>query len=39
MKKPRDLAMAAAALAAVVVALAIGFHELGPRANQRHPSR
>ncbi len=35
MKKPRDLAMAAAALAAVVVALAIGFHELGPRANQR----
>jgi hypothetical protein len=35
MKKPRDLAMAAAALAAVVAALAIGFHQLGPRANQR----
>ncbi len=35
MMKHKDLPMAAAALAAVLVVLALGFHYLGPRVSQR----
>lgn len=35
MKKRRDLIMAAAALLAVLIMLALGFHALGPRADRR----